>query len=340
MTRELTSRPGQCRPKATAIGALIAAGLLSIAEAPGSANADPLPIMAEPVSPVTDDAAEVDFGRLVWRGGLKLQSKHMGFGGLSGLLVSPDGSRLIAVSDAGASVSFPLIHDAAGSLVGAGDGTILPLRDPDGALLKGKAESDAESLGRLADGSIVVAFEHRHRLWRYPAAPEPLAGKPRPFPPPPGLDDLDSNSGIEALTDLDGGAVLAISEGRKQDSESPAFLWRDGRWSTLTFAHAAGFRPTGATRLPGGDVLVIERRFNVIEGLCVRLVRVPKAMIQPDARLEGEALASLEYPVTLDNMEGVAAVRGAGGKTLIYLLSDDNFSGMQRTLLLQFELRG
>ena len=38
-------------------------------------------------------------------------------------------------------------------------------------------------------------------------------------------------------------------------------------------------------------------------------------------------------------MEGIAIRRDSAGRTLIYLLSDDNFSFMQRTLLLMFELR-
>jgi hypothetical protein len=38
-------------------------------------------------------------------------------------------------------------------------------------------------------------------------------------------------------------------------------------------------------------------------------------------------------------MEGISARRdAAGGKTLVYLISDDNFSAVQRTLLMMFEL--
>ena len=40
----------------------------------------------------------------------------------------------------------------------------------------------------------------------------------------------------------------------------------------------------------------------------------------------------------MDNFEGIAARRGAAGESLIYLVSDDNFSDKQRTLLLMFAL--
>jgi hypothetical protein len=54
--------------------------------------------------------------------------------------------------------------------------------------------------------------------------------------------------------------------------------------------------------------------------------------------LSGTTLAVLRPPMTLDNMEGVAARRTAAGETLLYLISDDNFRAGQRTLLLVFAL--
>ena len=49
-------------------------------------------------------------------------------------------------------------------------------------------------------------------------------------------------------------------------------------------------------------------------------------------------LATLERPLTVDNFEGLACRPGAGAETLLYLVSDDNFSQDQRTLLLMFSL--
>jgi len=42
----------------------------------------------------------------------------------------------------------------------------------------------------------------------------------------------------------------------------------------------------------------------------------------------------------IDNMEGLAVHRNAKGETILTLISDDNFSSFQRTLLLQFALVG
>ena len=52
--------------------------------------------------------------------------------------------------------------------------------------------------------------------------------------------------------------------------------------------------------------------------------------------------ASLDVDLAyqIDNMEGIAVHRNAAGETIITLVSDDNFSAIQRNLLLQFALVG
>ena len=46
--------------------------------------------------------------------------------------------------------------------------------------------------------------------------------------------------------------------------------------------------------------------------------------------------ADLGYEI--DNMEGLSVHRGANGDSILTLISDDNFSPIQRTVLLQFAL--
>ena len=54
--------------------------------------------------------------------------------------------------------------------------------------------------------------------------------------------------------------------------------------------------------------------------------------------VRGEELAWLRHPLSVDNLEGIAAGRGPRGETLLWLLSDNNFNPLQRTILLHFEL--
>ena len=301
--------------------------------------AAPLEIVARGVPLHADNPERQIAGSLRYRGGLELTSSDSRFGGLSALLLSEDGTRLTATTDRGHWITARLIADPNGAPRALAEAEIGALHGPGGVHLRGKSEADSESLTRLADGALAVGFERQHRLWRYPAGANPLAGHPEEIPAPAALQSLRSNSGIEALATLADGALLAIAEGRKNEDTSPAFLWRGGVWSELVYPRVPGFRPTGATTLPGGDLLVIERSFNIFDGVAIRLQRIAAAQIRAGATLRGTTLAVLRRPLTLDNMEGVAARRNpATGETLLYLISDDNFGPLQRTLLLVFAL--
>jgi hypothetical protein len=52
----------------------------------------------------------------------------------------------------------------------------------------------------------------------------------------------------------------------------------------------------------------------------------------------GEPIGELAPPLNVDNMEGISVTR-EGGRTIIWLISDDNQLAIERTLLLKFELR-
>jgi hypothetical protein len=271
-------------------------------------------------------------GRLRYHGGLALRSLDERLGGLSGLLIHPDGGAFIAVSDNGYWIGANLIHDEHGNLADIADMTITPMLAPDGRPLHSGSERDAEALARAPEGGIIAAFERDHRLWRY-EKPEAL---PAPTKQPAELGEQPSSEGVEALTALADNRLLALSEGLK--TEGGVVGWAQdagGRWSRLTWRTGGGFQPTGLAVLPDGDVLVLERRF-VPPG--ARFRRIASAAIAPGAVLEGEEIARLEGTLTVDNMEGIDALRSSDGKVLIYVVSDDNYSPIQTTLLMMFEL--
>ena len=111
-----------------------------------------------------------------------------------------------------------------------------------------------------------------------------------------------------------------------------AVLTRDG-WR-------AGFVPTGADWLDD-TIYLLERRFSLLDGgFASRLVALDLEQIRQGGPLAGHVLAQLGRPAISENFEGIAARRGADGRTLLYLVSDDNFLVLQRTLLLQFSLAG
>lgn len=316
--------------------------LLAVLALNSPAAADPLKLSAETVHLDETDLNRKSVGKLNWRGGLVLKSGNADFKELSALVVSGDGLWLTSVTDEGYWVTMGLVYDQAGHLSNVKDGKIGRLLGLKGKHLELRSDRDAESLARSPDGSLVVAFELNHRLWRYTPGIGATAAK---HPEPPEFTNLTrgSNDGVEALVTLANGALLVFVEDSNDVTESPAYLQHDGGWKELSYQHDQGFRPTGATRLPDadGDVLVIERCFELCDGKnIIRLRRLEANSIVPGADLEGEVIAELKDPFIVDNFEGVAARRAASGETLVYLLSDDNGNKppVQRTLLLMFAL--
>ncbi len=54
--------------------------------------------------------------------------------------------------------------------------------------------------------------------------------------------------------------------------------------------------------------------------------------------VDGPIIFEADLGFEIDNMEGLSVHRSAAGETVLTLISDDNFSIIQRTLLLQFTL--
>ena len=194
---------------------------------------------------------------------------------------------------------------------------------------------DAEALAELGD-DLVIAYEGAHRLRRVPrAAPDAAAAA---LPTPPELAE-PHNRGIEALVGLEGGALLAIAEGvRRPSGDRAAWLIQDGRIAALSYAPAAGFAPTGADRLDD-TIYVLERRLSLGRAAWRAWSPWMPGRSRPGARLAGRELAVLGPPALSDNFEGIAARRGPDGGVLLYLVADDNFTPLLRTVLLQFAVR-
>ncbi|HEX9190112.1 MAG TPA: esterase-like activity of phytase family protein [Vicinamibacteria bacterium] len=343
------------RPRSSlGVVALLAAALAVVAAWPrGGGDARAEGVLALGVVPVPldpSDPARVSVGPLRYLGGLELRSADGRFGGLSDLRVSPDGARLFAVSDCGRGFTATLTYAPDGRLAGLGDARLVDLSGPLGRPL-GLGENDAESL--VIDGALEVGFEGRARVQAYDGSP-PFSGAARPRPMPAAVGTCGRNGGLEAMTDLGAGRRLLLCEARRGPSVTvPAWVGAGDTWEVheypLFFEGGwAGepFRPTGAVRLPDGDVLVVERRFPPMGA---RLVRLSKAGLEGQHPLEPVEVARFEAPLTLDNFEGVDARRDASNRTLVYLLSDDNGcskrgsagrTGLQRTLLMLFALEG
>ena len=308
--------------------AVILVAVLALA---AGTHADAITVKAKPVRLHAFDPSITRVGRLEYRGGLQLSSADTRFGGLSGLLVSADGRHLTAISDRGYWFEARLVYDRSGVLTVIDEAGISDLRAPNGKSVARRPAGNAEGLAPAADGKgVVVSFEMQPKLLLYAAK----GGPPVPLKTPRGLEKAPRNEGIEALTRLADGRLLALTEGLRASGGTTGWVGGGRCWSTVTW-RTGGFQPTGAATLPDGDVLVLERRI-LPPGARVRLLK--SADIAEGAGLDGKEIARFEGALTFDNMEGIDARRNDAGETLVYLVSDDNYSFLQRTLLLMFRL--
>ena len=297
---------------------------------------EPVTIAARAIPIDPADPAHDRFGRLRYLGGLELAAHDRRFGGISGMRFLRDG-RLAAVSDEGSWITLTLNEDG-DRLTGIRAATIAKMADLTGRPLRAKFEADAEALELDTDGSRVVAYERNHRVWRY----DPEDGRPRArvFPDPAWMARLTPNSGIEAMARI-GGAWLFLAE--EAGANAYNGVLQGGGALSATYGRVSylapdGFKPTDAAALDPTHVLILNRRYSPAMGVAAALMLAP---IDP-ARLamgKPELLATFASPLSIDNMEALD-VRHVGGRTFVYLASDDNFSPLQRTLLLKFEVLG
>ncbi len=154
---------------------------------------------------------------------------------------------------------------------------------------------------------------------------------------------MSANRGIEALAMITAGrlkgTLVAFSE-RLPDKTGNLTGWLIGGPTpgTIALKPIEGFDITDAAALPDGGIVILERRFRYSEGIKMRIRRVSAAELKPGAVITGEVLLEATDSLNIDNMEAIAVHRRASGETVLTLMSDDNFSPLQRTLIMQFTL--
>lgn len=313
---------------------LILLGLLCCAAAPTAAK--DITVTATPVPLNSEDPKQTRVDSLEYVAGFVLDSPASEWGGYSGMVLAPDGSSLLAVSDVGHWLKLELKHDAAGRLTGVGAARIEPLLDEAGMPVAGKEWSDAEEIARNGDGSFLVSFERRHRIWLYAAVDGVPHGPPTTVPLPAEIGSLPENAGLEAIAaDRSGQLTLVAEGGADPEQGSSGWIGKEGSWTRFSIERADGFEPTSLASGPGSSPVLLERRYTEADGPAARI-----SMIEPPLapRTSGFTLGVLRRPMTVDNFEALAIGAAPDGRAFIYLLSDDNQSDQQRTLLLQFRM--
>jgi hypothetical protein len=280
-------------------------------------------------------------GALVVRGGVELRSTDPVFGGLSGLEVLDDG-RFVAISDNGDWFEGRLVLSEDGALTGVADVRTAMMRDEAGQPFPNKEAGDSEDLAQLSDGRFAVSFEQTQTIRIYDLNRDGPFGAAVAGPRLEGVERLPRNVGLEAITATGYNTLLVGAEGGSSD--------RTPLWLAALDAHAPvppladyplarGFALTSLDRLPEGGFVALERFYAPVIGARARISRFADAAInQHGGDIDKQELAVLTPPMPVDNFEGISAVRMPSGVTRIYIVSDNNFSRRQRTLLYAFDM--
>ncbi|QIQ87422.1 esterase-like activity of phytase family protein [Erythrobacter sp.] len=244
------------------------------------------------------------------------------FGGYSALLAARD-DRLLAFSDRGSRFAFAR-PDGPSPEPGERPIALQAVAPPLSEDLW-----DIESATRdPATGTYWLGFENTHAILRYT--------------PGHGFDGMrllegevrwPSNSGAEAMVRLSDGRFVVLPEGGREGLVFAGDPVEVEAGEPFAFRNPApGFAATDLAQLPGGDLLLLMR--NTVFALppfesLIAIGPPPRA---------GETWAPrialrLEGVVPPENYEGIALEPFEDGRVAVWIISDDNLSIMQRTLL-------
>ena len=250
-------------------------------------------------------------GPLRLAGAWEMEVGDRRFGGLSSL--AADNGKFLSISDRGVVVRFDP-PDSVKPEVRLSD-----LREGPGPFGK-KSSRDAESLVRDWRGrGWWIGFEQRHSLWLYDRHLQHA------------LENVDlrrsnwrDNSGAEGLTFADGALLVLGEDGRdafRIESSGPRPLKLH-----------AGAEVADAARAPDGTSWVLLRQ----PGLSGIVQSVAPLLRTHDGWMTGTA--SPLPPLPFDNFEGMAIVARPDGRWRFWLVNDNDYRSVARTLLVALDL--
>jgi len=308
----------------------------------------PVTVQVTSVNLATFQPGRVKFGKLHWKGGLRLSSTDKRFGGFSGLALSKDGRRFVAISDRNWWLKGQLVTRR-GILDGAQNMHMAPIKIE--RKRRGVHWRDAEAIApwnaRGIDGTLLVGFERRERILSYRYGRHGFAAKPKRVKHPKAISSGPFNKELEALGRFYSGPrknwLIAISERNLDDKGNiRGWLWR--KWQTIPWSleRFEDYEITDLAVLPDGkSFLTLERSYNPpnLPGFAIRQFKLNS--LKNGATVKGALLFAGRQPFfAIDNMEGMAIHRSKSGKLQLTIISDDNYRrSLQSTLIFRFEMR-
>ncbi|QJQ32219.1 esterase-like activity of phytase family protein [Sphingomonas lacunae] len=293
-------------------------------------------ISARPVAIDSDRSSDRRVGTLIITEAWEIDSANTGFGGYSAMALL-DERRFLLASDTGLLAGFTLGRDGridrqfiAPPPAGPGKGNF-------------KVDRDMEALtADRARGQFWAAYEHSNQIWRFSRGFARSDGHVAPA----AMRRWHANGGAEAMVRLIDGRFLILSEttGARGGGGTAALLFptdpvESPNAEPIQFAYDAQGRGrvTDAAQLPDGRILLLQRRLSLVDGFVSTLSVAHVDTIRTGGIWRSQTLALFSPPLVTENFEGLAVEDSPEG-AVIWMISDDNLTKWQRTLLLRLLL--
>ena len=303
----------------------------------------PVSISATQIPSFKVRSDETLFGPLKYLGGLELSASDSDFGGLSAFRLLDGGDQFVAVTDTGFWLTGGIERDEQGRLSGLSDVSLTAMRDPSGKVVQSRYYVDAEGLV-IDDDDVLVSYERDHRIEVFELDGLPGASARKTLAHPIPDYEFRNNRGMETIaiaplqSPLNGAVVVVSEKSLNKKGDIFAGIVTGPQQGVFFVRRHPPYDITDGDFLPNGDLLLLERRFSVAQGVGMRIRRIAADAIRPGKTVDGKVLIDVDFSYQIDNMEGLDVFEASDGSTRILLVSDDNKSLLQRTLLLEFEL--
>ncbi|WP_147272212.1 esterase-like activity of phytase family protein [Phyllobacterium salinisoli] len=265
------------------------------------------------------------------------------FGGMSAIRFLDAGRNFLGVTDTGYWYAGRIERDGNGRPVGFGDFRMAPLLDSSGKPFERKWDADAEGMAISGD-RVTVGFERAHRLLEYRLDTRDFKSLPEALPLPLPKEELRKNASLEAVAispasgPLGETRVVLTERSLNRNGDIFAAVLTGPRRGIFYVRRTDDFDISDAVFLPDGDLLILERHYALLSGVALRIRRIASETIRPGGTVDGAVMLGADMGYQIDNMEGIDAWTDSEGRSVISLISDDNYSLWQRNLYLEFRL--
>ncbi|NRA29690.1 MAG: esterase-like activity of phytase family protein [Parvularculaceae bacterium] len=272
-------------------------------------------------------------------GCMRLTSGHTlkgprGFGGYSALAFDPASGDLTLLSDAGHFLTAEVALNDDGSVMTFSGGRRSKIERP----AQEKSRYDTEGLApfgedwavsREADDDVVRVRWQGNRLVQEEQLTDFSA-----------VGTFPKNGSFESLAALPDGSYLLIPEAQNGRRRTPVIRWTPGEQprKIAVYQGEDDFEVTDMSVDSKGDrVFIVERAFSRAHGPRAKIKVLKLSVLlsaKPGEVMKPATLGKMTFFEGADNMEGITFYRSTDGTDNLMLVSDDNFSSVQRTVLI------